>query len=245
MDEERRRFLFLSGAFLAQLLVGGCAFNPNSPFVEDKGIYKKGEKPYDSTGDVLISEDIHDYPEAWEIINDKIPIRPYGYPRARVGANPVSPISKNTIAKVQRDLASTGQTLFINKEPITVRMGDRRNKIGIYTLPPGYIFFAEDRGHDALGNDIMQLTRLAKCYNPIYDVSVRKIPRTIVIERYYRNTERYLDERVYVDHGEAWAMALAGLFIGGVIGWLLHTSHAASTIVPVLSKCGKGAPAPR
>lgn len=156
------------------------------------------------------------------------------YKHLRMGSRPVSHVAKNTVKWLQEELRRTGQTIFINSEPLVIQTLGGNGKWYTGWVEPGTIFLAEREGTAAETNGVMtfRLVKAGICRNPVRGVSVRVIPATLRIVERYRDT----------DYTPAIWAGLGGLAVGVGAGYLLF-HHAASAAIGTI--CPGGMPVAR
>lgn len=190
-------------------------------FVRDGGT-QVAEKPYRTEEFPPISETKKEFiPEKTEIIST---IPPGNYPMLKLGTNPVSPINKNTVAKLQEEARRTGLVIYENKEKLLIKTQAGDGKWYRGGVEPGTIFLSKIYQYPKSGVKEYELIQIPLCRNPVQDAKIRVLPPkiiektkvTIVIK------ERYRDIKTEVDYTPALWTALGGLLVGGIIGLLIR-----------------------
>jgi len=260
----------LALACILILLVSGCTGI----------IVKKGEKPYEiavsppittkgvvpESTDVVRADKPYDIkqeivPERAEVISD-IPLGKY--PKLKLGGRPVSPVDKNSVKKLEEEAKKTGQTIFVNQEPLVLDSQGGNGKWYRGIIDPGHVFLTKLTQDPKTGIREYQLERAGICWNPVKGIKIRVMPVMVKItERYLdRQVERYRDRETSatieryrdIDYTPAIWAGLAGVALGYFIApsgsvTKVFSSSSSKTIIhnPVKScpTCGPGFPAPR
>lgn len=205
--------IVLSGLVGILIFQCGC----DGLIVKDAGIqytltpYKKTEKAEPSKVEEFI-------PEKTEIVS-KIPTGTY--PMLKLGNRPVSPVSKNTVANLQKEINQTGQLIFVSKEKMLIETQGGDGKWYRGWVEPGIIFLAELKQNSKTEAKEYKLVRIAFCRNPVRGVEIRVSPAVVMAKTTITTTvtERYRDVSTKVDYTSALWIGIGALLMGGIIAW--------------------------
>jgi len=218
-SKNRRRRCDMKKLFLVVVVVGIFIFQGGCEglIVEQAGI-QRAQTPYkiEKAKPSEVKEEF--VPEKTEIISE---IPDGTYPMLKLGNRPVSPVSKNTVAKLQDEARQTGQIIVTNKEKMVI---ETQGGDGIWYrgwVEPGIIFLAElKQQNPETEAKEYKLVRIGLCRNPVRGVEIRVFPAKTTITTAV--TERYQDVKTKIDYTPALWTGLAGLLIGGIIVGLIR-----------------------
>jgi len=191
----------------------------------------RAEKPYEVKEELI--------PQKIELISD---FAPGTYPKLKLGSAPVSPLKKNTVAKLEEEAKRTGRVIFVNTIPLVLETMSRSKKWYRGIVDPGHIFLAEKSLDPKTGVEEYTLSKLGICNNPVRGVKVKISPAMKIVREKYRDTvvERYRD----VDYTPAIWAGLAGVAVGYLIHPAVGTRYVSAGSC-ASGSCGAGVPAPR
>jgi len=186
-------------------------------------------------------------PEKVELVSE---IPEGTYPKLKLGVVPVSPVEKNTVAKLQEEAKKTGQTIFVNKDRLVIETQGGNGKWYKGWVEPGTIFLTEFSEDSKTGIKEYKPVRIALCWNPVRGVKIKVYPRTLKVTERYRDTvtitqtekviERYRD----IDYTPAIWAGVGGLVVGGVVGYLIHPHHTVRAVATAIASTSTGGKPP-
>ncbi|HRY52719.1 MAG TPA: hypothetical protein P5089_02600 [Candidatus Portnoybacteria bacterium] len=237
----KKEYLLLNVIFLCLLFFQGCTGLIVSRADAPEEIIMREAKTVKATEPYEVDQKL--LPARMDLISSI----PQGeYKKLKLGGNPVGPVSKNTVKKLQDEARESKSVIFINREKMIIETQGGNGKWYRGWVEPETVFLAKANYDASTGITEYELYKLGICWNPVRNVKVRQLPVILKITERYRDTTKQIIEQRYrdTDYTPALWAGLGGLAVGGVLGWILHPAATTTVITKTLGCIGGPAPLP-
>lgn len=217
------------GCFMAVLtvvfliLLAGCDFWQG--LITKDGETKYAAKPYETSKPILLRTTPEKIiqEEGWEIRTQIPKEKLASLPKIKLGINPVSPMEKNTIKKLQ-EMMKPEQTLFLTDSWTPMYVKGRSGKNVAVLIPANTILLCKV-SHEK-DRQVLTPVIIPYCWNEVSGTQFIKKDKIVLREKILQSSERYRDIKVKIDYTPALWIGLAALVAGGIFSWFIRPSRS-------------------